>query len=86
MRTKENSIDFDTGAYNPTNTLSYIPLFSPHTQMYTVPLVRAVESSQAKQTYSAVKVRFHDPLDQRAWEIYKKIEPRYSDANRRLGL
>ncbi|GAC1648539.1 MAG: hypothetical protein NVS4B12_16930 [Ktedonobacteraceae bacterium] len=85
MRTNENSIDFDTRAYNPTNALPYIPPFPQHPQMYTVPLASAIESSQAKQTYSEAKVKFHDPLDQRAWEIYKKIEPRYSDANRRLG-
>jgi len=29
--------------------------------------------------------KFQDPADQMAWDAYKRIEPRYSDANRKLA-
>ncbi len=31
------------------------------------------------------ELTFSNPLDQKAWEAYKKIEPRYSNANLRLA-
>ncbi|MGI9058440.1 MAG: hypothetical protein ACR2H5_07665 [Ktedonobacteraceae bacterium] len=50
----------------------------------------AINTAFTAQAYptallSEAKKRFTDPLDQKAWEAYKRIEPRYSDANRMLA-
>ncbi len=52
---------------------------------YDVLSAGTIEVRQSVVVMSKSEARFSNPIDQMAWEAYKKIESRYREANRRLA-
>lgn len=60
-----------------------IPALPAVANAYSVSVVMPLVSDKQ---HSKSDTKFTDPIAQKAWEAYKRIEPRYSDANRKLAV
>jgi len=68
------------GAY--ATTFARIPALPAVANAYSVSIVTPLVSNKQ---HAKSDTKFADPIAQKAWEAYKRIEPRYSDANRKLA-
>lgn len=78
------AIIFNPNAPNSNDAFAHIFSVPAAVTSYKIRFVRTT-STQVAGIANKPETRFSDPLDQKAWEVYKRIEPRYSEANRRLA-
>lgn len=79
------TITIDPRAANAADTFAHIPSLPAGATSYSITTVSSRSTDRLAAISTKSEVRFSDPVDQKAWEAYKKIEPRYSDANRLLA-
>lgn len=79
-----STISLSPGVSGATNTFVSIPVTPTPTTEYTTFSTNTIEAKRPVVS-TEPQIRFLDSTDQIAWEAFMRIEPRYSDANRRLA-
>jgi hypothetical protein len=80
-----STIPLSSSVSGVTDTFASIPVTPTSTTKYTALIIGTVEAKPPVTVPPEQKTNFSDPVDQIAWEAFMRIEPRYSDANRKLA-